>query len=111
MKFLKIYEKFEKKIEINLLDLCEYAGGMYNAIKILKKLSRSSRFEIKFDNYVQFSHFDYDRLETYSDTEKDKEAIKIGKNITLSYGYIRKFPDNNVYFTFCIPFPNITIRW
>jgi hypothetical protein len=96
MKHLKIYEKFQKKLTIDILSLCEIYGSMHKAIDLLLNLK---------DNCV-FYELEY-RGDVYHNGEFSKyktnmlEQINVLGNTMMSYGYI-KMHENllNVTFTF-----------
>jgi len=91
--YLKIYENFEKKVSINLLDLCEYSGGMYYAIELLFKLTKNCSsytvefFDAKHEN-PPFKHYQFPGENSFKENEKDDEGICCHHAI-FSYGYLR----------------------
>ena len=102
MKYIKIYESFQKELKIDLLLLCEYVDGLYNAIEILKKLSSNcSRYEILYHNHIlEDPHFDHTNVPYKMLIDKSKtDAIKIEGN-KMSYGYLLSNKKNNLYFIF-----------
>ena len=113
MKHLKLYESFQEKITISLLELCEYTDGMYNAIDFLKNLAKNcSDYVIKYegDFISEYKNAPFDKKTTdtpYAITNKERESIVInsskGEKTSLSYGYMsymNKYQKNSLYFTF-----------
>lgn len=104
MKNIKIYESFQKELKIDLLLLCKYAGGLYNAIEILKKLAnKCSKYEILYHKHVLSDcDFDHGNVPYKMLIDKTKtDAISLdGNKIKMSYGYLLSSTENNLYFIF-----------
>jgi hypothetical protein len=101
MKHLKIYEKFEKTLVIDVLSICKITGNMYDAVELLKYLAeKSSDVSIKRDNRDFGNYFDHYIIpKTSSITNNDEDGLDL-KGEAFSYQYLLNRPDKNVIFTF-----------
>jgi hypothetical protein len=101
MKHIKIYEKFEKTLVIDILSLCNITHNMYDAVELLKHLAeKSSNVSIKRNNQDFGNYFDHYIIpKDNSITNKDEDGLDL-KGEAFSYQYIINHPDKNVIFTF-----------
>lgn len=93
-----------KKLKINLLDLCKFSGGMYDAVEILIELSKNCEkysFEGMQSNHIivnpQINHHTVTNS-IYIENKGDQEGISL-PGLIFSYGYVRKTKDK-LFFTF-----------
>lgn len=101
MKHIKTYESFETTVVLDLLSVCEYTGGLYDAIEKLKELASNSKsYNIKRDDKDFKTYFDHYTISGRdSITGNPEDAIDLNGE-TFSYAYLLKNPNKNIYFTF-----------
>jgi len=101
MKYIKKFESdsIQREITIDLLDFCEFFGGMRKAVDKLKILNNNSneyaRVELDKNRQYNISNISFKTLPnnntfSYCITDKDCECIGFDSNLSFSYGYIKK---------------------
>jgi hypothetical protein len=95
MKYIKKFENtIKQNITISLLELCDYFGGMFNAVEKLIILNRHCDFYTFYTKDTNY-HNIHNKIEhyiiktKYSDTKEDYEAILFDGSVSYSYGYIK----------------------
>jgi len=95
MKHLKTYENSEiQYLTINLSDLCDWLGDMYNAVEMLMILQKNSTsYCVDFLGEIycneKIEHYFDKGLNKYHKTKNDKKGIKI-INMAVTYGFMKR---------------------
>ena len=100
MKHLRIYEKFEKVLNLNLYDLCVSLGSMKNVIEYLRYLADNSyRYEINGSSFSGIFQESEPISDEFGTTDIEREAIYIPNTGNVSYGFIMR-AGSRINFTF-----------